>query len=267
MIGRLGWLTLWAVACSGPTDDKDLTDTDDTQDDDDVTEETGTPPESTPEGPEFFEPAFFIVESEFGWDSTTRQLVDISTPYGSFVPIIRLLYGSAGWEAEQFTFDSDNYCEAQLLLTQSTASPRFQDDPAAWLGFDLPADAAIATDCNLGDGQYDFDPDIWGPDPIGDLLTREWGVGVGEIVPSVYDQWAGGDYADSVFGGIILNTELPYGHNEYSAFNREIDASFAVILDEDLQYSLLPSTSISLGDDNIATGWYLIIGGGVWSFQ
>jgi hypothetical protein len=267
MLGRLGWLTLWAVACTGPTD-KDLPDTEVPEEDDDTDnlDDSGTL-ESVPEGPDFFEPAFLIVEAEFGWDSTTRQLVDVGSPYGTFAPIIRIMHGSAEWQADEFDFGSEFYCEAQLFITQSTMSTRFAADPNAWLGFDYNTADGIATDCNLGDGVYDFDPAVWGEDPIGALAAAEWGVGVGEIVPAVYSGWVGGGYETNVFGGIILNSALPYGHNEYAAFNREIDASFSVILDEDLNYTLLPNTSINLGDNNIATGWYLIIGGGVWTIQ
>jgi hypothetical protein len=266
MIGRLGWLALWAVACSGPTDDKDLPDTDETDGDDDTNEDSGLPTDSAPEGPEYFEPEYFIVEAEFGWDSTTRQLVSVGTPYGDFPPIIRAMYGSVAWEADGFTYDSEHYCQVQLPLTQPAPSPRFLADPDAWMGFDYNSADGLATDCNLGDGLYDFDPAAWGEDPIGELLAWEWGVGVGVILPDVATQWAGEEVEANVFGGIILNNALPYGHDEYTALNREIDASFQVILDDELRYTFLPASEIFLGD-NIATGWYTIFYGGVWSFE
>lgn len=247
------------VSCSSPADLGSSKDDGD-DDDDDTTDVSG---DSTPDGPSYFEPAFINVIGEFGWDSSSRTLIDVQTSSGAAPSHILLQYGSAEWEADDFSATSEHYCIVEVPFTSSVPAAWVSASPTYWMGFDYdPADGAL-TNCNLGDGLYDFDPAVWGTDPFSDIITYGWGMGISEINPELAAPYAGSPYESNVFGGVIPNTMFPYGEEDYVAVARQIDASFTVVLDGS-SVVYLDNEAIYFGD-NIATGWYLLVSNGLWT--
>lgn len=249
------------TACSEPKPSKEVVENSGNAEKPDP-DQTGGDSGSTRD--DYFDPAYLSIIAEFGWDSSTRSLVDVNTSTGPSSAHILLQYGDEDWAQDEFSPSSEHYCVVEIPFTQSALTSWVIGSSSYWAGFDYISADGLFTDCNLGDGVYDFDPNIWGDEPFSELPSYGWGMGVWEGPPDLASIYEGTGLETNVFGGTIPNSMLPYGEDDYVAVARQIDSEYNVVVEDD-SVIFLPSNSINLGG-NIASGWYLLLGG-TWTFE
>jgi len=130
-----------------------------------------------------------------------------------------------------------------------------EGDPTVWFGFTMPDTATVTTDCE------EWDPDVWGEDPGATMAGWSWGLGIAtfdeeveaeleDAVTSQYGEDAWDDTWDPVvFGGGFhwsgAEDEFPGGflNNDY-AFAATVDASFALVVDENGNTTNVPAEEV-----------------------
>lgn len=263
MRGGIAGALICLAACSGSPEQTSKPEPADTTPD---ASEDNTAVDSSPREPEYFEASLLVVTADFGWDSEARSLVDVNTSTGAIPSAVVLRYGSPEWEADGFDSNSEHYCVVLIPFTQSQPAIWVNVSASYWIGFDYNSADGLSTNCDRGDGLYDFDPALWGDDPISPLVGYGWGLGVGELNPEFASVYSGSPYESMVFGGIIPSTLLPpEADDDYVAFALQIDAEYDVITEDGLAVPL-DRSAINLGG-NIASAWYRLNGPTVWGFE
>jgi hypothetical protein len=287
MTARYLWLlvlSLGLAACSGggtttKTGDDDDDDTsppgddddDDTAPGDDDDDDTNTPPPTgetgTGGGGSGFYPKYFIIDATFAFDQQTRQLSPY-TVYGTQVdPNVSIYFGNDTWFASYFDFSlTAEYCTIQFPLTDSSLAPWVQGDPTLWYGVDYTGDPVL-TNCN--DQDHPFDPANWGADPVGAITSYGWGTAVGEIAPEMAVYIPAPDYTAITEdrAGARVMTQFIYETWAYLTVPVSVDGSFEAQTDGAGYFVTFPPEDVYLGQNNIATGAYIIFGVYYYSFN
>jgi hypothetical protein len=206
----------------------------------------GTPPPPP-------EPYAFFLSGAFAVDSRTQTARGWTVGDQAFAPYLDFqIVGQAYFD------EADTTASCRILL-QAGASPiplerfefteEYRDEGGAlrtadishlamvWTD-DVLTDAFAETSCTTPDGASVWDPDVWGPDPVG--LVRQWtfGVGFGNTRPDVATwldgQLAGDSRRSQFFGGgnywELLGGEANYSADAY-AQAIAVDAGFGVRFD------------------------------------
>lgn len=229
-------LCVGLVACSGsdttPTDVPPATDTE--------------PPPTGETGLRPLDPEFFIPLAFFAYDENTQTAVgytDSST--GSTVnwrPTMWILLFSE--DAFSVGFTPETSCLVALESPDDLTRSAWEPTVGAWVGFEMPANKTVTTDCmNLADR--------WGADPSTQIASWAWGFGINDMDPDTLQQIednsdpvefaaeepyfiGGGAYTDALDGWITQGGE-PIAPDSYAANGTanasEVDDSFVVQVD------------------------------------
>ncbi len=219
----------------------------------------------TATGP-FFDIGLLTVGGYFTWDESTQQLVTGTSAGVAIEPGYEITLALSNWNFDRN--DTASYCLISLPFVNATPSTVQVGDPRLLWGVDYdPADGAFT---NCGTPGYDLDPAIWGPDILDVFVTPYtsnyfMAIGAPSVPVSDFFTTYAPTYTPTLIGGSLGVPDLlgttPVGVLEdVYAFAFAVDANF----DIDLTSSLL-SSSVDVGNGNIASGFYTMNSLYVWA--
>ncbi|MBX2802041.1 MAG: hypothetical protein KTR31_30450 [Myxococcales bacterium] len=226
--------------------------------------DTSTRPVDAPPG---FDARNVVLYGEFGYDAVAGRLVTVVQGDLAVPPGLHFWFHTDAWEWDPN--DTEEYCTVWIPFAGAVEQV-LSVDPRLWYAFETTGEVVkddVLTNCNV-EG-YELASELWGPDPVGDLLRdTTFFLAIGDLSPTVKALATPKELAVWLGGAMgvpsSFETDEPGRYDDVLALAFEMDEANQVTVGTNGLLTSLPADSVNAGG-SLRTGYYRMFSTSVWS--